>query len=287
MIEQKYTLHTHTNDGFDGINSASEMIKQAKSLGFDAIGISNHLIIHPKIFFTNFYPVAVERGYDGIYNCNFREAINKFVPHYSKLERIAKKEDGIRVLRGLEVDFFPDSGWKKTYGRMINILQPDYIIGAVHFVEYKGKLCNIHDIARAEPKDQDAMLKKYWKKLGDAAESGLFTWLAHPDLPKKLNLGTDYSTWYAYELGAAERILKSGTMVEFNTSIKDNRMSTTNLRDKNIPVIISDDAHKAQQIGDCFNMADSEIGKAGNTIASLDKILYTTKKILENVGKRR
>ena len=286
MIEQKYTLHTHTH-GFDGCSSPAEMINQAKSQGFEAIGISNHLIIHPEIFFTNFYPVAVARGYDGIYNYNFRDAINKFVPHYSKLERIANSKADIKVLRGLEVDFFPSTEWEKDFKRTIKILQPDYIIGAVHFVEYKGKLCNIHDIARAEPKDQDAMLKKYWKKLGDAAESGLFTWLAHPDLPKKLNLGTSYLDWHAYELGAAERILKSGTMVEFNTSIKDNRMITTNLRDKNIPVIISDDAHRAYQIGRDFNMADSEIGKAGNTIASLDKILYTTKKILENVGKRR
>ena len=272
MIEQKYTLHTHTR-GFDGRSTPAEMINQAKSQGFESIGISNHLIIHPEIFFTNFYPVAVARGYDRIYNYNFREAINKFVPHYSK--------------RGMEVDFFPSSEWEKDFKRAIKILQPDYIIGAVHFVEHKGKLCNIHDIAWAEPTDQDAMLKKYWKKLGDAAESGLFTWLAHPDLPKKLNLGTDYLKWHAYELGAAERILKSGTMVEFNTSIKDNRMTTTNLRDKNIPVIISDDAHRANQIGRDFNMAHAEIEKAGNTIVSLDAILDTTKKILENAEKRR
>lgn len=286
MIKQNYTLHTHTR-GFDGFSTIGEMIARAKSLGFDAIGVSNHLIIHPEIFFTNFYPVAVARGYDRIYNYNFREAINKFVPHYSKLERIANSEDDIKVLRGMEVDFFPSSEWEKDFKRAIKILQPDYIIGAVHFIEHKGKLCNIHDIARAEPKDQDAMLKKYWKKLGDAAESGLFTWLAHPDLPKKLNLGTDYVKWHAYELGAAERILKSGTMVEFNTSIKDNCMITTNLRDKNIPVIISDDAHRANQIGRDLKMAHAEIEKAGNKIAPLNAILDTTKKILEIAEKRR
>ena len=282
MIEQKYTLHTHTNDGFDGINSASEMIKQAKSLGFEAIGISNHLIIHPKIFSTNFYPVAVERGYDGIYNYNFHDAINKFVPHYSKLERIAKKEDGIMVLRGLEVEFFPSSEWEKDFKRTIKILQPDYIIGAVHFVEYKGKLCNIHDIARAEPKDQDAMLKKYWEKLGDAAESGLFTWLAHPDLPKKLNLGMNYLDWHPYEITAKDKIKASQTPIEFNTSLKDNRMTTVNAQYSDIPLLISDDAHSANQIGRDFDLARNEIEKA-----NLTKNLLSLKKLLEIAEKRR
>jgi len=281
MIEQKYTLHTHTR-GFDGCSSPAEMINQAKSQGFEAIGISNHLIIHPEIFFTNFYPVAVARGYDGIYNYNFRDAINKFVPHYSKLERIANSEDDIKVLRGIEADFFPSSEWEKDFKRTIKILQPDYIIGAVHFVEYKGKLCNIHDIARAEPKDQDAMLKKYWKKLGDAAETGLFTWLAHPDLPKKLNLGMNYLDWHPYEITAKDKIKASQTPIEFNTSLKDNRMTTVNAQYSDIPLLISDDAHSANQIGRDFDLARNEIEKA-----NLTKNLLSLKKLLENAEKRR
>ena len=281
MKKQKFTLHTHTR-GFDGRSTPAQMIEQAKSLGFEAIGFSNHFIIHPEIYFTNFYPVALARGYDRIYNYNFREAINKFVPHYSKLEHIAGLEKDIKILRGLEVDFFPSAEWEKDFKRTIKILQPDYIIGAVHFVEHKGKLCNIHDIARAETKDQNVMLEKYWEKLGDAAESGLFTWLAHPDLPKKLNLGMNYIDWHPYEMTAKNKIKASQTPIEFNTSLKDNRMTTVNAHRSDIPLLISDDAHSANQIGRDFDLARNEIEKA-----NLTKNLLSLEKILEIADKRR
>ena len=48
---QKFTLHCHTNalGIFDGQNTAEEMISQAEKLGFEAIGISNHLCWHPNM----------------------------------------------------------------------------------------------------------------------------------------------------------------------------------------------------------------------------------------------
>ena len=47
---QKFSYHTHTNIlGFDGKNTAEEMIKKAEEIGFEEIGISNHFIYHPNL----------------------------------------------------------------------------------------------------------------------------------------------------------------------------------------------------------------------------------------------
>ncbi len=45
---QNFSLHTHTTFS-DGRNSISEMVEQAKKLGWKAIGISDHLTVHPSL----------------------------------------------------------------------------------------------------------------------------------------------------------------------------------------------------------------------------------------------
>ena len=63
---QNFTYHAHTNGQgiFDGRNTASEMICRAEELGFEELGISNHLIFHPnlktvdKMFFNDFDVVS-------------------------------------------------------------------------------------------------------------------------------------------------------------------------------------------------------------------------------------
>ena len=48
---QKFTYHTHNNNFgiYDGHNTAAEMIERAEKLGFEEIGVSNHLIYHSNI----------------------------------------------------------------------------------------------------------------------------------------------------------------------------------------------------------------------------------------------
>lgn len=84
---KKYTLHTHTI-GFDGQNSVQDMVKRARELGFDTIGISNHLIVNPGVKESKMYLYAVHGGYSTIYSSSFDEALSRFIPHYSELNRV-------------------------------------------------------------------------------------------------------------------------------------------------------------------------------------------------------
>lgn len=257
---QNFTLHTHTNE-FDGKNTVTEMVNSAYRKGMKTIGISNHFIVHPDIKQTKFYPYAVNGGYANMYNDNFEVATNKFKEHFNTLEQVAKENPQIKILKGMEIDFFDTTSWHLNTSFVINTLKPDYTIGSCHFIEYKGRLCNIHDIHLASPTEQNELLKIYWEKIYRAIKSGIFTFMAHLDLPMRLNLGT-HSQWEKYEQQAVHALSGTKTPLEVNTALycKQNiphpmpRIMDM-VYNANVPVLLSDDAHHTEHICRYFDVA--------------------------------
>lgn len=260
-MAQDFTLHTHTNI-FDGKNSAQEMVDAAKAHGMRAIGISNHFIVHPIIPTTASYAAATRGGYAKMYMDNFDGAIAEFQAHFDELRAMAEKES-IKILCGMEVDFFDSADWHRGFERALKILKPDYIIGSGHFIEYGGTLCNIHDMANAAPDESDKMLAEYWAKIQRIAKSGIFDWLAHLDLPKKRGLGRD-NKWIDAENRAVQAIAAANARIEINAKgftlpLNEAYPSPRILKmvaEANIPVLISDDAHAVDQV--CRNFDDAE-----------------------------
>lgn len=255
-MPQDFTLHTHSI-GFDGRNTVAEMVARATELGFKTIGISNHFILHPEIKKTNFYPYAVSNGYPEIYSSNFDELMARFIPHYQELSRVADTAK-IRVLRGAEVDFFNTPDWRRDFERATKILRPDYLIGSCHFVSMNNRLCNVHDIAHADSDAQDKMLTLYWKNIQAAASTGLFSWMAHLDLPKKVGIGKS-EKWSDLEQETIECLAKHNVAIEINTSFEAEPYPSPRILNfvakNNVPVLFSDDAHRTEQIGRRFDDA--------------------------------
>lgn len=262
---QDYTLHTHTI-GFDGQDTIQTMVNRARELGFKTIGISNHFIVNPVVKQAKMYKYAVRGGYSNMYSASFDEVLSRFIPHYEELSRAQEQNPDIKILRGMEVDFFNNQKWRIGFEKAIKILNPDYLIGSAHFVEYSGTLLNIHDLKNSDEKTQDLLLSRYWDNVARAAESGLFTWMAHLDLPKKVGLGRA-EKWTEFEGRAVQAISKSGTAIEINTSFyrpdcyepyPSNRILKM-AGQNNVPVLISDDAHVAKNIGRHFDEAQQLI----------------------------
>ena len=119
---------------------------------------------------------------------------------------------------GIEVDFVPG-----TEDRTRNLIEErdfDYVIGSVHFlgnhaVDMEGE----HDVWRADG-DPDSIWRGYFELLAEAARSGLFDVLAHPDLVKKWGAGRpppERDPRFYYE-PAVEAIAESGVTVEVSTA---------------------------------------------------------------------
>ena len=277
MSQQKYTLHTHTIR-FDGQNTIAEMVAQAKTSGFDTIGISNHFIVNPAIKNSKLYKYSVIGGYYYIYSSSFKEAIAKFKFHYKEIEKVRQLYPEMRILRGMEVDFFDNDEWKSEFDKTIKFLKPDYIIGSAHFVEQDGLLLNTHDWKVATPEKQKKILERYWTNVANAANSGLFNWMAHLDLPKKVGLGYDVQ-WTNFEKMAVESAAKSGTGIEINTSFYDrgdapypSERILNMVKQYDVPVLISDDAHNIQNIGRHFDKASDLIKQLNLRTFDIDSI---------------
>ncbi len=281
-MAQDFTLHTHTNQ-FDGKNTVAEMAQRAKDLGMSAIGISNHFIVHPDIKNTNFYPFAVRGGYSDIYMSSFVDALAKYRQHYAEIDRV-ERDMRMPVLRGMELDYFYNENWRHGIEYAIKVLRPDYLIGACHLVEYDGKLYNVHDMKNADPEMRDKLLGLYWQKVCDASASGLFTWMAHLDLPRKVGVGTS-DKWRATEERVIKTLAQHNTPIEINMSLYPEPHPSYRIlkmvSDTNVPVVISDDAHHVSQIGRHFDDAETLCAKLGiSNRLSLQKILDFSQKTL-------
>lgn len=255
---QKFTYHTHNNNFgiFDGLSSAEEMIVQAESMGFDTIGVSNHLIWHPEM--------NTDR------ETMFFSDLNKVIDvHKRNLETIREigSKHKIRVLVGAEADFFPSAEWRKGFEKIIKAVDYDYLIATNHFIVSSDEkfICNLYHIKYLpedfSPKLMQEAINNHWKNICESIRSGYYKFLAHPDyciikIPDKPEY--DEFRW-----NIIETLDKCHFPFEVNTSgynrINEQHPNTWMLRElckRKVPVLISDDAHHTSQIGQHFERAE-------------------------------
>lgn len=265
---QNFSLHTHTIE-FDGQSTVEEMVCQARQVGLSRLGISNHFIVHKNIKDSKMYAYAVKGGYASIYNASFEEVIERFKAHYNEIDRVGK-ETGFKIYKGMEVDFFSYDGWREGFEKAREILKPDYLIGSAHFVAYQDTLYNAHDLKNASKEEQNMLLYKYYQNVQAAAQCGLFNFMAHLDLMKKVGLGIE-KEWADIERTTVEVIAKNHGNVEINTSgfklgydePYPSKRILNLLAEYNVPVILSDDAHNKKRLGDGFKKAEQLAYEAG------------------------
>jgi histidinol-phosphatase (PHP family) len=170
---------------------------------------------------------------------------------------------------GIEVDFVPGAE-----DRTANLLERDfdYVLGSVHFIR-EGAVdmddYSVWDSGRSV----EEIWRRYFQTIGEAARSGLFDVLAHPDLVK---------VWGAerplpqgdlrryYEL-AIDGIADSGIAVEVSTAglrkrVKELYPSRAFLEmclEAGAPVALSSDAHVPQDVGADYEPALELLGQLG------------------------
>ncbi len=158
----------------------------------------------------------------------------------------------VDVRAGLESDFFPGiEPWlEKLHART----PLHHVLGSVHMqmFHYKQKYWT---------GDSFAYQQTYFEHLAQAAETGLFDTLAHPDLVKN----EDPSAWQFERIQpfierALDRIAATGVAMELNTSglmkslpeMNPGRSMLELMRARGIPVVLGADAHRPERVGDRY-----------------------------------
>jgi histidinol-phosphatase (PHP family) len=126
------------------------------------------------------------------------------------------REQGLKV--GVEADFLP--GREDRMASLLDGRPWDYVIGSVHFVGDEAVDHPDWDVWATRSADPEKVWRRYFEWLGEAARSGLFDILAHPDLVKVWGSERprpDGDLRRFYEL-AIEGIAESGVAIEVSTA---------------------------------------------------------------------
>jgi histidinol-phosphatase (PHP family) len=158
---------------------------------------------------------------------------------------------------GVEADFVP--GREDRMATLLEACDFDYVIGSVHFVGDEAVDHEGWDIWETRGADPERIWRRYFETLGEAARSGLFDILAHPDLVKVW--GSDRPRPEGdlrrfYEL-ALDGIVEGGVAIEVSTAglrkpVGERYPAPAFLAmclEAGCPVALSSDAHKPEHVG--------------------------------------
>lgn len=219
--------------------------------------------------------VAERRGLRGIivtchnpmpdgFSPDVRMHIDQFIDYLNLVDRARRHwADRIDVQLGLEVDYFP--GYESWLAAQLRTPLFQYVLGSVH-----PQIAEFRELYwQGDPVE---FQKVYFESLADAAETGLFDCIAHPDLVK--NETAEF--WRPSRVlddirRALDRIAETGVAMELNTSGANKVIPEMNpfpemlveMRQREIPVVIGADAHRPERVGDRFEEALELLGECG------------------------
>jgi len=173
---------------------------------------------------------------------------------------------------GIEADFIPGAE-----DRIANLLQArdfDYVVGSVHFLRDGAVDMDDYTVWDGSRSPEDVW-RRYFETIAETARSGLFDIIAHPDLvkywgdPERRPEG-DLRRYYE---PAVEGIAEAGLAVEVSTAglrkpageLYPARGFLELCVQARIPVALSSDAHRPEEVGADYDRALELLAELGIT----------------------
>ncbi len=243
-----YEMHMHTPLCRHARGEPEEYAARAQARGLSGIVVTCH----------NPFPDRWEQG--------SRMYIEQWDEYLQMVERARAAWAGrVDVRLGLEADYFP--GHEPWLEKQLSSAQFHHVLGSVH-----PQLGSMQQ--RFFDGDPVKYQRTYFDLLAQAAETGLFDTISHPDLVK--NIHPDH--WDVQRVmpdiqRALDRIARTGVAMELNTSGLEKAISEMNpgpqmlreMRLREIPVVIGSDAHVPHRVADRFEQAMDLLEAAGYT----------------------
>ncbi len=156
----KYNYHTHTAKCRHASGTEREYVERAIAAGMKVLGFSDHVP----------YP------FEGDYYSSFRMFVEQTEEYASTVCALRDEyKDQIEIKIGYEAEYYPLMFDKML--RLITQYPCDYLLLGQHFIENEmtGKYSG-------SPTENPNNLKQYVDEICEAMGTGLFTYVAHPDL---------------------------------------------------------------------------------------------------------
>ncbi len=242
--------HIHTSRCGHASGTIAEYVEQARARGLAEIGFSDHLPLWHTI------------------DATLAMSWDEFPLYMAEINKLKEDRGSPRVKLGIEADYIPEH-----IDRTAEILADydfDYVMGSVHFIDGWGfddrRYSHLYDAYEISD-----LYERYFNLLIEAAGTGLFDIMAHPDLVKKYHR-MEPEPISLYEKTAAA-LADAGVCIEVSSAglrkpcreIYPSHEFLKICRAHDVPVTLGSDAHTPDQVGDEFNELVNALREAGYT----------------------
>lgn len=261
---QRFNLHTHSVFS-DGKSTPEEIVIEAIKQGLKVIGLSDHS------------PVPFENSF-AIKN----NEVQNYIGTIKSLKEKYKSQ--IDIYCSMEMDFIP--GIVNNFRQTKQSLGLDYMIGSVHLVGNDINRLWFIDGSKYETYDEGLFnyfdgdirrgVRSFFHQYNEMIVTEEFDIVGHLDKIKMHNRDRYFheeDKWYRdYLMETLTLIKEKSLIVEVNTRGIYKKRSTDFypstwllpvMRKMNIPVLISSDSHKTEEITLCFKEAEEALINAG------------------------
>jgi histidinol-phosphatase (PHP family) len=253
-----YHLHLRPDEGgtlFERYFTAANVdryLAAAAAKGIGELGVSEHVYRFRQALELWQHPLWLENANDDL------DAYCEFVR-------------GTPLRLGIECDFVP--GAEERIAALLEPRDFDYVVGSVHFVGEGDAALDHKGFDIWNGREAEEIWQRYFDAFGEAARSGLFDILAHPDLVKVWGAERplpegDLRRFYE---PAVEAILAGGSAVELSTAglrkpvgeLYPAREFAALCVEAGAPFALSSDAHLPEQVGFGYDVALAFLDELG------------------------
>lgn len=222
--------HTHTPRCNHAQGSEEEYVRQALGAGMRILGFSDHT---PYLFPGDYYSTFRMRP----------ELLPDYVSTVNRLKEAYK--DRLEIHVGLEAEYYP-----AFFPQTLDFLREqnvEYLLLGQHFVGNEP----VGQYSVRETEDPK-VLESYCRQVIEAMETGVFTYIAHPDILNFTGPGKTYRQWMRTLIQEAK---DHGVYLEFNQlgymekRNYPNRKFLELVAEENMPMILGCDAHQPEALG--------------------------------------
>jgi histidinol-phosphatase (PHP family) len=247
MSTDQTDYHMHTTLCHHAVGDPIEYVRAAQRAGLTEIGFADH----------NPMPEQFDEWRMSIHD----------LPRYLEMVEDARST-GFSVRLGLECDFI--EGYESWIETLAGKAPWDYLIGSVHYIAPGWDVDNPKYLSRFREYPVEEIWALYWRHYVRCIESGLFDFVAHPDLPKKFGYRPPGDLRRYYQ-PAIESLVKQDVAFEVNTAGLRKEaaeiypaLDFIELAHKaGVAVLINSDAHAPGEVGYKFDLARNLVRQAG------------------------
>jgi len=233
--------HLHTPLCKHAVGHPREYAAKGQALGLPEIGLSDHS------------PMSE-------YFDDWRMALDEFPIYLEMVDEARVEFPNLPIRLGLEVDFL--KGGEEWIRKLSRLADFDYFIGSVHYITEDWAVDDPRHISRFSGEAVNEIWSAYWKLYEEAIRTGLFDFMAHPDLPKKFGHRPEGDLRGYYE-PVIQALADTGTAFEINTAglrkdvreMYPARQFLEMAFSAKIPLLINSDAHDPSEVGAGFSQA--------------------------------